>query len=659
MANRLLFDRVKLLYENLALSVILTALAASVLAFGFSNSSSIFAKSVWFTGIMLVLVVRTIDYYYWFNRHLDTSFNGDKALVRFHLGSYFTAFCWSIYGLVFFETMTSLEFSTTIIILCSLSAGAATVLVAAGNLSLFYVGLILVPISARALLSEQIGDNIAGTLGVIFTILMAISAKKSAAFTNNALFLKNKNADLLDEQNFLLTQMEEKNLQISQVNATLEKKVESRTHDIYRLSNIDPLTGLSNRKSFSKDFQYLVNKALAQQTFALLFIDLDGFKTINDTHGHAVGDKVLTITAERLSKIIVPGNLMCRWGGDEFIMVLKNASVDDSKTVANTIITALSETMMVDYLHLNIGSTIGIAMYPEHSNNVEELILYADTAMYQQKQTTKSQCLVFSEHMRDTLAREHLLTQGLSEALAKHEFYLVYQPVIDVQKNRVGFCEALLRWHFNGVLVPPDEFIAIAEHHGFIHSIGAWVLQQSCTHAANCALGEQMPISVNISIMQLVHKDIVSVVEQALLVSGLAPHKLHLEVTESIFAEDTDKLLDVIKQLKTLNIKISIDDFGTGFSSLAMLQRLSADIVKVDKSFVHSLQQGGKAIIQATQYMASELNYDVTVEGVETAQELAVIKNTGVKYIQGFYFAKPMRPSEMRVWLESYMAELA
>jgi EAL domain-containing protein (putative c-di-GMP-specific phosphodiesterase class I) len=218
----------------------------------------------------------------------------------------------------------------------------------------------------------------------------------------------------------------------------------------------------------------------------------------------------------------------------------------------------------------------------------------------------------------------------------------------------VGFCEALLRWDLQGESISPTEFIPLAEQYGLIHSIGAWVLHQSCQLAANWSFDDTVKVSVNVSVAQLMCGDLVDIVKSALEKSGLAASNLHIEITESIFAEDIDFVLEQMQALQALNIKISVDDFGTGFSSLALLQSLSADVVKIDRSFIATIDQGGKAIIQATQYMAKELGYSVVAEGIETKDQAVTLSAMGIGSLQGFYFSKPMKAEELDQWHKTF-----
>jgi diguanylate cyclase (GGDEF)-like protein len=487
-----------------------------------------------------------------------------------------------------------------------------------------------------------------GVLGLIFVAVMFSSAKRSSEFTAESILIKNQHADLLE-------QMKLKNLEVSEVNANLEAKVKKRTEQILELSNIDPLTKLFNRNAFSENLKLLIDSSKLRDTkLAVLFIDLDGFKSINDSHGHAIGDKVLVETAKRLSYQAEKQHCLCRWGGDEFLIALQDSEVESAREFAKQLIMVLSQPIEIEHHMLTVGATIGIAMYPEHGTNEVQLITLADTAMYVQKQTTKSDVCVFTEQMRDTLHRQIKLKEGLAQALKNEEFYMVFQPVIDSKSAEVGFCEALLRWDLNGEPISPTEFIPVAEQHGLIHSIGAWVLHQSCQLAANWSFDKTVNLSVNVSVAQLMHGDLVSVVESALHSSGFAAKNLHIEITESIFAEDIDYVLEQMNALQELDIKVSVDDFGTGFSSLALLQSLSADVVKIDRSFIHTIDKGGKAIIQATQYMANELGYSVVAEGVETKVQADTLSAMGIESLQGFYFSKPMKVDELAPWHKAF-----
>jgi diguanylate cyclase (GGDEF)-like protein len=571
---------------------------------------------------------------------------------RFAIGRYLTAGGLGVYSLLFFDSMSMTELACTVVIMSALAGGASTVLSADRLLALSYSAIVVLPLSVVCIFADQNYQIMLGWLGLLFAGVMYMSAKRAADFTAKSLLIKNQHDDLVKE-------LALKNDLISEANANLESKVKLRAKKIFELSNIDPLTKLFNRKAFSKSLKSLLTEAQRKdQVVALLFIDLDGFKGINDVHGHAIGDKVLKAISHRLMVEAQGHESICRWGGDEFLMALSNRSANEAKDIAKMMISLLSQPIRLEERNLNVGATVGVAMFPEHSVDVGELIELADTAMYAQKQTTKSDVCIFNEKMRQALNREVKLKDGLRQALAKNQMHLVYQPVINNGKNQVSFCEALLRWELEGEMVPPAEFVKIAEQNGLMHSIGSWVLRQACMEASQWQFGHSVSLSVNMSVPQLMHSNIVSIVKKALSDSGLPAQNLHIEITESIFVKDVQLAIARVKALQALNVKVSVDDFGTGFSSLSLLQSLSADIVKIDRSFVASIDSGGRAIIQATQYMAKELGYKLVVEGVETAEQQAQLQKMGIELLQGFYFAKPMRFEELPAWHQAFLAKI-
>lgn len=319
----------------------------------------------------------------------------------------------------------------------------------------------------------------------------------------------------------------------------MEMKVARRTAKIYELSNLDPLTGLFNRTAFMHHLEKNLKGAEKDTVpVTLLFIDLDGFKKINDTLGHEIGDKVLKQTAKRLKQFSDEKHLLCRWGGDEFLISIVGADQDVAISYANDVISKISEYYEFDSNRLSIGATIGIALYPTNAVRGDELIQLADTAMYFQKKNSPRSVGLFNKEMGQRLFREQKLKIGLAEAIDKQQLRMVYQPIVQSKSYQVVAFEALLRWDFDGENVPPDEFITIAEQYGLINSIGNWVLQQSCIAAAGwlkASSKSQPSVSVNVSVLQLHNSNFIEFVESALLAAQLDAEKLTIEITESIF----------------------------------------------------------------------------------------------------------------------------
>jgi diguanylate cyclase (GGDEF)-like protein len=635
-------EAISLLYQELLGGLIISLIASAGLAFGFPNEGLFSDKITWFIVMLVVLIVRFMDWLYWqknIGRNERNSLQID--LYRFRAGSVAAALVWAFYGIYFFDDMSLIEFSTTIIILSSMAGGASTVLSADKITSISYSVILLLPISLVGLASEEPHHYILGMLGLGFSGVMIISGMKSSKFTLQAVKTKHHNEQLVIHKDELLHK-------INQHNEMLEQTVSIRTKEVMRVSNIDPLTNLANRKAFSTKLKDLIVFAeTKKQNLAVLFIDLDGFKIINDQNGHATGDIVLARVAKRLCDMTEGKYQVCRWGGDEFIVAMINVSVSEAKLFAAELIDEIKRPINLSINSVGVGATVGISIYPDHAKTGDELILLADTAMYEQKLVKNSNVLVFTEQMRADLLHKSKLKVGLEKALVNDQLFLVYQPVVDGKTQKVTFCEALLRWRWDSEIIAPNDFIPIAEQYGFIHEIGAWVLNQACKDATQWNIGEDVAISVNVSVVQIMQDDIVNIVQNAITTSGISPERLHLEITESLFVENIDKVVDVVRMLQAIGTKVSIDDFGTGFSSLALLQNLSADIVKIDKCFISALEQGGKAIIQATQHIAQELKYDVVAEGVETIEQVEALNLLGVKNLQGFYFSKPLNFAEL------------
>ena len=640
--SEILSDRVFILYQDLLSGLLISLVASAGMTFGFQNEGIFNDKLNWFILMLIVLFVRLTDWFYWQkNIGRDELKSGVAELYRFRAGNIATALVWSFYGVYFFDSLSLIEFSTTIIILSSMAGGGSTVLAADKITSISYSIILLIPISLLGITSDQTHHYVLGLLGLSFSGVMVISGLKSSKFTLQAIKIKHHNEQLVTHKDELL-------LKIKQHNEMLEQTIHIRTKEVVRVSNIDPLTNLANRKAFSTIINDLIRNAQKmQQSIAVLFIDLDGFKAINDQNGHATGDIVLARVAKRLSEITKNKYEVCRWGGDEFIVAMVNVTVEQAKLFATEVIKEIKRPIELSVNAVGVGATIGISIYPDHASTGDDLILLADTAMYKQKLVKISNVLVFTEQMREVLLFNSSLKTGLENALANNQLYLVYQPVVDGQTNNVTFCEALLRWRWDDKNIAPDDFIPIAEQYGFIHEIGAWVLKQACFDAVEWSLGDDVAISVNVSVAQIMNDDIIDIVENAIVSSGISPGRLHLEITESLFAENIDKVIDVVRKLQAIGTKISIDDFGTGFSSLALLQNLSANIVKIDKCFISALNQGGRAIIQATMNIAHDLKFDVVAEGVETAEQVEALNLLGVNNLQGYYFSKPLRYTEL------------
>ena len=420
----------------------------------------------------------------------------------------------------------------------------------------------------------------------------------------------------------------------------------------------DALTGLPNRVLGQHHVQQSI--AIAQRhpaRMAILYLDLDKFKYINDTHGHTTGDALLRSVARRLASCIRAEDTLCRLSGDEFMVVLHDvADQRHVSIVCDKILDQLAQPFELEGVQLNTSFSIGIAMYPQDGTDHETLIRNADTALFEAKQGGRNTYRFFDSQMNANVVRYVKTRDDLLLALEREEFELYYQPQVRLSDGQVIGVEALIRWHRpEQGLVPPIDFIPVAEESGLIVPIGRWVLQQACRQAAawHAAGWRDLVVAVNLSAVQFRQGRLESDVLTALLDSGLPPGNLELELTESIVMQDVEAVLATVQRLKSHGLQLSIDDFGTGYSSLAYLKRFHVDKLKIDRSFIRDIlvDDEDRAIASAIVQMASSLNLETIAEGVDQPEMVAMLQQLGCHEAQGYLFARPMPAAEFEAWM--------
>ncbi len=428
------------------------------------------------------------------------------------------------------------------------------------------------------------------------------------------------------------------------------KSTEAR---LEQMATHDALTGLPNRAALHMLLQNILAATDGTESVAVMFIDLDGFKAVNDSMGHDAGDILLRDVARRLKRITRPGDGVVRLGGDEFVVV---ARCDDGARaacgIAEKLLASLNVAFEIDGTEIFVGASIGISMFPKDGNSKDRLLQHADTAMYRAKASGRNTYRFFEAKMSDAVKNKVALELNLRRALEREEFELHYQPRVDPATMSVVAVEALIRWH-HPVLgtVPPLDFIPLAEEKGMIEAIGAWVLATACKEARRLLdeFGYEIRISVNLSARQLRCPQLLAQVSSALAEAQLPPRLLELELTETALIDDMEKSVAVLKDLKELGIQLSVDDFGTGYSSLAYLQRFPLDSLKLDRSFInqHGEVANNFSFIKAFIDLAHALNLSVVAEGVETTEVLDFLRESGCDEAQGFLFAKALPVCEL------------
>lgn len=441
---------------------------------------------------------------------------------------------------------------------------------------------------------------------------------------------------------------------------TTKRLMESEQR-LHRMAYFDSLTDLPNRQFFLEHLQIIIPLAYRQKLkLGVLFLDLDGFKRINDTLGHHVGDLVLQATSERLRKCLrasdvlirkttsQKGDSLARLGGDEFTVLLSTIGVnEDAATVAERIRIYLAEPLNINDHELYTTTSIGIAIFPEDGNTAEELLKNADLAMYYAKRDGGNTFRYFSTEMTKVAQRRLALETHLRKAIERNELDLHYQPQLDLTTGKFCGMEALLRWDSQELgRIYPAEFIPLAEDVGLIIGIGEWVLRKACHQAKNWQDQDASldRMAVNVSVMQLLHEGFPSLVAAILDETGLEPHTLELELTESALASDEASILVALHKLKQIGVKLAIDDFGTGYSSLSRLKNFPIDCLKIDQSFVCDIEENSvnTAIVSAVIAMAEGMNMKVIAEGVETEVQLAFLTNKLCNEAQGYLLSKPL-----------------
>jgi len=385
----------------------------------------------------------------------------------------------------------------------------------------------------------------------------------------------------------------------------------------------------------------------------MLMLDLDDFKDVNDSLGHAVGDELLKLVATRLHAAMREGDIVARLGGDEFTVILPDIGGPDAvDNAVRRLIEIISQPYVLEAIDLYVSASIGVAMYPEDGQDVDELLKHADLAMYRAKSRGRGTYNFFKTSMDHEVQQRKTIETAMRAALENEEFYLVYQPQIDAHDHRVIGAEALLRWnHPEHGSMSPTEFIPVAERSGLIVPIGEWVLEQACMQAKRWLDRgvSPMTVAVNLSPVQFKHHDLLGMVGDVLKRTGLPPSGLHLEITESVVMQETETNLGLLHALREMGVHIVLDDFGTGYSSLSYLTTLPVDKIKIDRSFVTRITSDlvHQSIVKTIVELGNALGKRVNVEGVETREQLDILSRNRIDEIQGFYFSKPLSVTDL------------
>lgn len=437
----------------------------------------------------------------------------------------------------------------------------------------------------------------------------------------------------------------------------VSRREQSHSQELLHQARRDTLTSLPNRASINDILRDTIHQAEDHaREFAVLFIDLDRFKDINDAYGHLVGDQLIVAAANTIQSTLRDVDVLGRFGGDEFTIVLRDSNVDRASAIAERLLQAFQQPLVVGGRQLQISPSVGIAVFPAHGVDIETLIKHADTAMYEAKRKGGSGFSVYAEEQGERVHHRLEVEYELRDALKRDEFTLVYQPIVNIMNGQVVGAEALLRWQSrDGKQHLPDEFIPVAESSGLIIPIGEWVLHTACMQAKAWSMaGRDLWVAVNLSAHQFQDPNLAAKVASVLRETGLDPSRLELEVTESAAMRDPESSIRILGSLKSKGVRIAIDDFGTGYSSLSYLKRIPADKIKIDKSFVDgvNIDVDDTAIVRTILALVNGLEKTALAEGVETEAQFHTLRGMGCKLAQGYWISRPIDAKSFNALLD-------
>ncbi|MBA2911683.1 diguanylate cyclase (GGDEF)-like protein/PAS domain S-box-containing protein [Clostridium beijerinckii] len=442
------------------------------------------------------------------------------------------------------------------------------------------------------------------------------------------------------------------NLKLEEANMMLKNQIQDKIRAEEKIRHFvyyDPLTELPNRKMMLEKLNVLLE--IENNSFAMFFIDLDGFKSINDNYGHQVGDKVLKNVADTLKGIISNVDIISRIGGDEFVIITTDIKFTTYvKEIAERIQNALKTPFIYNEEALCVGASIGISVFPEHGKDADTLIRKADVAMYEVKKKGGYDYALYSSKINDEFLNKMNIKEKLNKAMENNEFIIYYQPIISLRSMKVLYSEALIRWKQGDKIISPIEFIPIAKSVGEIISIDNWVLENACKQ---CEIwhelgGNEFSISVNVSYSQLKQSEFIPMVENILNHYSFPARCLNMEITEDEAMEDSGTIIGILEKLRKIGVRVSLDDFGTGYSSLSYVNRLPIDMIKIDKSLVWNLEKDYKSvmIVRSIITLGHSLNLKIIAEGIETQEQFRILNELNCDYIQGYLIGKPMEALE-------------
>lgn len=547
---------------------------------------------------------------------------------------------WVILTINVFDFAAPTDRLAILIVISALAAGATGILAPLRITGKLYIAGMLGHGSLALMFLSAPSYELAA-LGFAFLLVMLVTHQNNHTTLKKSLQLQFTNEALVDDLNAQKTGLQT-------LNADLERRVQKRTEQLRLLAEKDALTSLLNRVGMADWLDNRCKSAAANEQLGIIFIDLDRFKQINDGLGHAIGDQILECVSDRLAENTPPGAAVCRWGGDEFVMLVpaqKKNVLETVRELTDKLRSKIEQPYQVGHHSLHLGFSAGISIAEMSLSSANDAIRDADLAMSDVKRNGRGSVRIYSDDLSAVQERRHSIEQALRQQMAKEEFSIVFQPIVSAQTNEIDSHEVLLRWH-SSLLGPvsPGEFIPIAEDTGNIKGIGNFVFSESVRRLAEMIQrGFSGRLSINVSVCELENRDWLEFARKCLAEHGIGPEYFIIELTETAFhSGNIEDLRAVLQEIHAFGFDIHIDDFGTGYASLERLHKMPVSALKIDKSFVQKMDEGTLAIIEGSIVIARKSGISVIAEGVETAEQADLLRTLGADYLQGYYFSRPL-----------------
>lgn len=616
-------ERLKAFSSNLPFLVSVNLAISTILVFSGIYDVIDESKLIWLVCIYAVSAVRLVIHF-----RVDDTYH--KKLDLHFIGVILAGVAWASYPYLFHQTFTLREQFVTIIIFCGMSGGSASLLAADLRSAFAFTSITVFPYSAVLLTSNNFDESIIGIMSLGYGAALCLGSKRTHAFIISS--IKN--------------QVKAEKLVIN-----LAHEVEQRTAKISSLEQRDLLTGLYNRDSFTNKVDIIRHSHTKRARFQDLFlhVDIDNFHIINNNYGHEIGDRVLNEIGQRLHSIDkFYSSISARWGNDEFLIYARAKVSCNIEDFINTLASRLEEKIQIDNIVVSPSFHMGYHL-GEEEISVLQGEKNAYLALIEGKRSNLKQCK-FNEEIKRCHARDTYLIAAMKIALLDEAFHMNFQPIVDIKTNQIHSFEALVRWQWNNEFISPAEFIPLAEQHGLIVDLGKLVLKMSVEALAEANdRNPDISMSVNVSVIQFEDDSFLDYLAFLIEQYSITPHSIHLEITETAMISNLTKLTRSIKRAKEIGVMISVDDFGTGFSSISVLKNLSIDYIKIDKSYIDNICTDDKdlSIVSAVTRMTHAINAMVIAEGVEDNDQREILHRHDIDFYQGYLFSKPVSRDNM------------